>query len=83
MRIRNRLKKLLQEAGIKSMVPTDELLVKLDGMTIHRFNQIMANESKKELSLLEVDLLTKWLASATHQQPEAINLLEREEAHAA
>ncbi|MDJ0367311.1 hypothetical protein QMK33_19355 [Hymenobacter sp. H14-R3] len=71
---------LLQEAGIKSMVPTDDLLRQLDGMTIHRFNQIMANDSKKELSLLEVGLLKQWLATLTHQQPDDIELLERQEA---
>ncbi len=82
MKIRNRLKKLLQEMGIKSMVPTDELLHQLGSMTTHRFNQILNNESKTELSILEVSYLTRWLASITHQSEGVIELVEREEATA-
>ncbi|MGI4870501.1 MAG: hypothetical protein ACRYFX_04900 [Janthinobacterium lividum] len=79
MKIRNKLKKLLQEAGIKSMVPTDELLEKLGGMTIHRFNQILNNDSKTELSLLEVSYLKKWLAEVTNQSEDTIDLVEGKE----
>lgn len=63
MRVKNRLKHLLNEAGIESLRPTPELLEKrLGGMTIHRFNQIWENSSKTELTMLEVSLLNSWLS---------------------
>jgi hypothetical protein len=78
MKVRNTLKRQLQEAGIKSMVPTDELLKKLGGMTIHRFNQILNIDSKTELSLLEVSYLTAWLTALTNRPADTIELIEKE-----
>jgi hypothetical protein len=82
MKVRNTLKRQLQEAGIKSMVPTNDLLKKLGGMTIHRFNQILNNDSKTELSLLEVSYLKTWFAALTNTPVDAIELIEKETAAA-
>ncbi len=80
MRIKNKLKKLLEDLGIKTMVPSDNLLTnKLGGMTLNRFNQIVNNDSKTELSVLEVSNLKKWLSEVTGQPVEAIMLLEDKE----
>lgn len=59
------------------MVPTDDLLSnKLDGMTLIRFNKILANSSKNELTIREVRFLTKWLAEITGQAEANIELVE-------
>lgn len=77
MKIRNRLKELLFGFGIKAMTPTESLLKeKLGGMTPHRFNQILNNDSKTELSVLEVSHLRRWLGEVTNQAEESIGLLE-------
>jgi hypothetical protein len=77
MKVKNNLKRRLEELGIKNMIPTGDLLNKhLDGMTIIRFNKILANSSKNELTAQEVRTLTKWLANMTGQPEAAIELLE-------
>ncbi|MGI4833308.1 MAG: hypothetical protein ACRYFK_07585 [Janthinobacterium lividum] len=77
MKIRNRLKELLFGFGIKTIIPTEPLLrEKLGGMTPHRFNQILNNESKTELTVLEASLLRHWLSEVTGQPASAIVLLE-------
>lgn len=82
MKIKNRLKFLLEGLGIKSMVPTDDLLKnQFGGMTFHRWNQILNNDSKTELSVLEVSYLKRWLARVTGQ-PEALIILVEETVHA-
>jgi hypothetical protein len=75
MRIKNRLKEMLSDLGIKSMAPTSDLLKKLGGMTLHRFNQILNNDSKTELSVLEVSLIQDWLGSVTGREPASIEVL--------
>lgn len=77
MKVKNNLKRRLEEFGIKTMIPTDDLLnKKLDGMTIIRFNKILANSSRNELTAQEVRCLVKWLAGITGQSEADIELLE-------
>lgn len=77
MKVRNNLKRRLEELGIKNMIPTEDLLQnKLDGMTHIRFNKILANSSKRELTVLETRHLTSWLASITGRLEADIELLE-------
>jgi hypothetical protein len=77
MKAKNNLKRRLEELGIKSIIPTEELLLKrLGGMTIIRFNKILANSSKSELTISEAKNLTRWLASMTGQNEADIELLE-------
>ncbi|TPG72010.1 hypothetical protein EAH73_01830 [Hymenobacter nivis] len=65
--------------GIKTMVPTDELLTnKLGGMTMIRFNQLLNNSSKTELSVAEVGRLKRWLGGVLNQDPNTVKLLEEE-----
>ena len=73
------LKKLLQDLGIKSMVPTEDLLKELGGMTLIRFNKILDNSSPREVTALEAHGLVKWLARLTNQPTTAIRLWEHEE----
>jgi hypothetical protein len=76
MMFQNRLKELLFSLGIKSMIPSENLLKeKLGGMTPHRFNQILNNDSKKELSLLEISMLQRWLSEVTGKPENTIALL--------
>lgn len=68
---------MLLAFGIKTMTPTKKLLdEKLGGMTPHRFNQILNNDSKTELSVLEASQLRKWLSELTGQPESTIALLE-------
>ncbi|QIX60903.1 hypothetical protein HER32_06805 [Hymenobacter sp. BT18] len=78
MKVKNRLREILLQYGISAMKPTQELLEKLGGMTMHRFIQIMNNDSRKEMSVLEVELLKDWLSMMTGQQKAAIQLLQEE-----
>lgn len=78
MQIKNRLKELLLSFGIKSMIPTTALLQKLGGMTPHRFNQILNNDSKTELSVLEVSLIQRWLAEVTGKDISSIEVLSKQ-----
>ena len=75
----NILKILLQKMGIKVMVPTEELLKEMGDMTLVRFNKILENSSPKELTAMEAEYLTRWLARLTNQPAAAISLWEREE----
>lgn len=75
MTIKNRLRELLSGFGIKSMVPTAALLKKLGDMTPHRFNQILNNDSKTELSVLEVSLIQDWLSEITGREATSIEVL--------
>ncbi len=62
MKVRNRVKTLLNEAGLESVRPTEKLLSDtLGGMSLIRFNQIWDNSSKTELSIYEVRCLETWL----------------------
>jgi hypothetical protein len=79
MKSPNILKRLLQELGIKSMVPTEELLKEMGDMTLVRFNKILENSSPKELTALEAQYLTRWLARLTNQPAASISLVKREE----
>jgi hypothetical protein len=75
MQIKNRLSEILRAFGIKSMTPTAALLKKLGDMTRHRFNQILNNDSKTELSVLEVSLIQDWLSEITGREPASIEVL--------
>lgn len=76
MKVHNNLKRLLEELGIKSMIPTETLLKKLGGMTLIRFNKILNNSTAGDLTALEADRLTKWLAEATGRHTTAIILFD-------
>ena len=72
------LKQHLQGLGIKSMVPTEELLNEL-GMTLIRFNKILENSTPREVTALEAHALVKWLARLTNQPTAEISLWRKEE----
>ena len=82
MQIKNRLSEMLRAFGIKSMTPTAALLKKLGDMTRHRFNQILNNDSKTELSVLEVSLIQDWLGEITGKEPASIEVLAGKEGQA-
>jgi hypothetical protein len=76
---RNNLKDLLQELGIKAMVPSEKLLTdELGGMTLIRFNKILSNTSKREMTALEAELFTTWLARMTNKPVTSISLWEQD-----
>jgi hypothetical protein len=77
MKSPNILKKMLQDLGIKSMVPTEDLLEEL-GMTLIRFNKILENTTPREVTALEAHALVKWLARLTNQSTTAISLWGKE-----
>jgi hypothetical protein len=79
MQIKNRLSETLRAFGIESMTPTATLLKNLGGMTRHRFNQILNNASKTELSVLEVSLIQDWLGGITGKEPASIEVLVAKE----
>lgn len=78
MNYRNNLKKLLEEAGIKTLTPTDKVLKdKLGGMTIRRFNKILNNSaSLTPVTATEANNLIKWLAALTNKPVAEVNLFE-------
>lgn len=80
MKPRNNIKRLLEELGIKSMIPTDDLLKKrLAGMTLRRFNKIVNNNPVSEpLTALEADGLRDWLGSVKNVAAATIPLFEKE-----
>ena len=78
MEVKNRLREFLQEMGIRTVVPTDQVLVdKLGGMTLIRFNKLLANAGKP-IHLHEVQLLTNWLSELTGRPKSGIDLLNME-----
>jgi hypothetical protein len=79
MNVKNNLKKVLEELGIKSMIPTEELLKKLGHMTPHRFNKILNNSSPQPLTAVEADAITRWLARMTGQPVTSIQLIDHRE----
>jgi hypothetical protein len=79
MKVKNKLKHILEQMGIKSMIPTDALLKKLGGMTLIRFNKIVNNSPSMEaLTAMEADYLKKWVAAMTNQSVADIELFEVE-----
>ena len=80
MKVQNRLKKILQEMGIRTMVPTKQVLAdKLGGMTLIRFNKLLNNSGPNDIQLQEVLLLTTWLSEVTGKPKAALQLLAGEE----
>ena len=55
----NTIQSLLVARGFKKVVPTDEVLLALDNMTLHRFNKIL--ENKVKLTLEEAAAFATWL----------------------
>jgi hypothetical protein len=79
MKVKNKLKRILEQMGVKSMIPTDDLLKKLGGMTLIRFNKIVNNSPSMEaLTAMEADYLKKWLATMTNRPVADIELFEAE-----
>lgn len=78
MNPKNNLKKLLEEAGIKSLIPTDKTLKdNLGGMTIRRFNKILNNSAAlTPVTATEANNLTRWVASLTNQPITNVNLFD-------
>ena len=78
MNYKNNLKKLLEEAGIKTLTPTDKVLKdKLGGMTIRRFNKILNNSaSLTPVTATEANNLKRWLAGLTNKPVTDVNLFE-------
>lgn len=61
MKVKNRLKIILESQGFKDFSPTDELLIRL-GMSRRRFFQVMNNSSfANDLVTPETHALTDWL----------------------
>lgn len=77
---KNNLKKLLEEAGIKTLTPTDKVLKsKLGGMTLRRFNKILNNSpSLTPVTATEANNLIKWLAALLNRSVATVNLFEAE-----
>lgn len=61
MKIRNRLKVILDGVGLYNYQPTPELLKQLGNMTARRFFQILRNASQTEMSVEERKLIEDWL----------------------
>lgn len=79
MKVKNRLKEILQEMGIKSMQPTEQVLnQKLGGMTLIRFNKLLNNAGPNDIQLHEVQLLTNWLSEVTGKAKADLQLLAGE-----
>ena len=79
MRIKNRLKEILEELGIKSIIPTTSVLSdKLGGMSLIRFNKLLNNSGPNDIQLREVQLLTSWLSEITGKPRTDFNLLKEE-----
>lgn len=78
MNPKNNLKKLLEEAGIKAVTPTDKVLKeKLGGMTIRRFNKILNNSAAlTPITATEANNLRLWLASLTSKPVSSVNLFD-------
>lgn len=80
MEITNRLQEMLLEMGIRSLVPTDDLLNnKLGGMSLIRFNKLMNNSVKIPISLTELELLAQWLSDMTNREVSVVDLLSKKE----
>ncbi len=78
MAVKNHLKEILEEMGIRTMVPTDQVLVsKLGGMSLIRFNKLL-NNAGNEIRLHEVQLLTAWLSELTGKAKADIKILKEE-----
>ena len=79
MQVKNRLREILQELGIKSMIPTTTALrEKLGGMSLIRFNKLLNNAGPRDIRLHEVQLLTTWLAEITGRPKSAVKVLKME-----
>jgi hypothetical protein len=78
MRQKNNLKTLLEEAGIKTLTPTDNVLKsKLEGMTIRRFNKILNNSpSLTPITATEANNLIKWVAGLLNKSVSEVNLFD-------
>jgi hypothetical protein len=70
----NNLKTIIEELGFREISPSAELLAKL-GITRLRFFQILKNEGKKELTVLEKEKIENWLCELTGKSAEEIDLL--------
>jgi hypothetical protein len=82
MRIKNRLKEILVELGIKTMVPTDQVLAKkLGGMSLIRFNKLL-NNAGRDIKVDEVQHLTTWLSELSGKPKADFQLLAEEEVSA-
>ena len=77
MYVKNNLKKILLGLGIKSLVPTEQVLSEqLAGMTMHRFNKLLNNVGPKEIQLHEVHVLVDWLSQMTGKPKTDFKLVE-------
>jgi hypothetical protein len=76
MNKKNRLNQIIRDLGFKKVVPTEEVLQKLE-MTNYRFFQILENKGKKEMTVVEAERIRKWLSEITNNYE--IQLFEKEE----
>ena len=80
MKVKNYLREVLQQLGIRTLTPSDKTLSeKLGGMSLIRFNKLVKNEGRP-ITVGEVQLLTEWLSGLTGQPKASFNLLEAAEA---
>jgi hypothetical protein len=77
MKVQNRLQQILQELGIKTMIPTHDLLHgKLGGMTLRRFNKLLHNSAVRPITVAEMQMLGEWLSGLAGKSISEIQLIE-------